>query len=71
MTGMPLTIGMYLNINDECVGRITEETADQIYIESDCFTGWAKKSEIRAAIRQSARSEQSPRKRPQSHAFAS
>lgn len=43
-------VGMALNINDECVGTITKMTDAQIYIKSDCFTGWANKSEIAEAI---------------------
>lgn len=46
-----LSVGTYLNINDECTGRITRETKDRIYIRSKCFTGWATKAEIRQAIR--------------------
>ena len=48
---LDLSVGALLNINDECVGEITEETETHIYIESDCFTGWATKREIREAAR--------------------
>lgn len=45
-----LSVGAKININDECVGMITKETEDRIYIESSCFTGWATKQEIRDSI---------------------
>lgn len=45
-----LTVGITININGECIGIITKEEHDRIYIESKCFTGWATKCEIRKAI---------------------
>ena len=45
-----LKVGTTININDECNGIITKETDDKIYIESECFTGWAMKKEILEAI---------------------
>lgn len=43
---MEFNVGMRININDECVGEITQVTDTQIHIRSDCFSGWANKSEI-------------------------
>jgi hypothetical protein len=46
-----LVVGTTLNINDECVGTITRDDGERIFIESDVFTGWATKEEIVAAMR--------------------
>jgi len=48
---MHFKLGMALNINDECVGEFTQMTDDRIFIESECFRGWATKAEIEAAIK--------------------
>ena len=60
---MRFELGMKLNINDECVGTITEMTEDRIYIDSECFRGWATKAEIEEAIA-SATEAQCPSMQP-------
>lgn len=37
--------GKDIEFQDEGSGRITEETDDSIYIESDFFTGWMLKAD--------------------------
>ena len=44
-----LKVGDRLDL-ESCVGEITKERDDEIYIESDEFRGWAKKQEILDAI---------------------
>lgn len=63
------TVGMKLNLNDECVGTVTQATEDRVFIESDEFTGWATKAEISSAI-ESAREGRSQRTQPQCHSSA-
>lgn len=38
-------VGLVVEFEDECQGRITRETEDSIYIESAFFTGWMYKAE--------------------------
>jgi hypothetical protein len=66
MTGRSLGVGSLLNINDECIGRITAEDGERFYIDSDCFRGWATKAEIVEAI-QSATGELCPDTQQQPH----
>ena len=49
-TTLTLEVGTRLNLNEECIGVITQATDDMIYIESEEFTGWATKQEIMEAI---------------------
>jgi hypothetical protein len=56
--------GMSVNIDEECHGVVTEVTDDRIYIESDCFRGWATKLEIQAATEWLAKERQYPRTPP-------
>lgn len=55
-------IGMTLDINDECLGTVTQTTEDRIYIESECFRGWATKAEISEAMESWTKAEQCPSK---------
>jgi hypothetical protein len=48
---MRFELGMELNMNDECIGTVTKMTEERIFIESECFRGWATKAEISAATR--------------------
>ena len=61
--GYALVVGATLDINEECVGVIVEETSEQIKIESKVFTGWATKAEIIEAINE-ANEPRSPHTRP-------
>ena len=65
-----LTIGSTIKINDECVGTITDENADSIYIESECFTGWTTRKEIIAAIIPDPTMPQSRSRHSQRRSFA-
>ncbi len=47
---MEFYVGMCLDLNEEEHGEIVEVTDDSIRIKSDSFNGWAKKSEITAAM---------------------
>lgn len=51
---MDFQVGMFLNINDECIGEVTQVTEDRIFIESEAFRGWATKAEIAEAMAASA-----------------
>lgn len=62
---MDFFVGMILNINDECLGTVTQVTDDSIYIDSECLRGWAKKAEIESAIKEWATPAQSPHMQPQ------
>lgn len=46
-----LGVGTQLNIDDVCVGVVVQDSGDRILINSDVFTGWAWKDEIREAMR--------------------
>jgi hypothetical protein len=63
-------VGMALDINEECLGTITQVTDDRICIESEAFTGWATKAEISEAIESLTTAEQSLDTLPQRPAFA-
>ena len=63
--GIQFYVGMTLDINDECVGTVKQVAGDRIYIESDCFNGWATMAEISEAIQAMAKSEQCPNTLPQ------
>lgn len=44
-----LKVGDRLDL-ESCVGEITKERGDEVYIESEEFCGWATKKEIMEAI---------------------
>lgn len=44
--GTTKLLGLEISIDEEAEGKITKETADAIYIESDFFTGWMAKTEF-------------------------
>jgi hypothetical protein len=58
-------VGMVLDINDECLGTVKELSGDRIYIDSECFRGWATMAEISQAIEGLPKSEQCRHTRPQ------
>jgi hypothetical protein len=61
--------GMTLDINEECLGTVTEVADDRIFIDSRCFRGWATKAEISEAMESLTKAEQSPRAPPLHPAF--
>jgi len=60
---LELGVGSFLNINDECVGQITDMDDVRFFIDAPCFRGWATKAEIYDAIA-SATAGQYPRTQP-------